>query len=298
MDPVDRLWILDTGSPMFQQTRVGPPKLSCVDLATNRVMKRIIFPREVALPTTYLNDLRFDLRRGAEGTAYITDSVDQEPNGIIVVDLATGDSWRRLHDHPTTKAIPPPDFLPVEGRALMERQPDDTTKPVTMRSEGIAIGADGARLYYCPLASRRLFSVSAEALADRSLSDDAVAATVRDEGDKGGGADGLESDAAGRIYVTGYEHNAILRQNPDGLGDGGARHAPALAGHNVPRYRRVSLRHGEPVASPVEMPEWEGPSAQALFPVPHPPGCSAGAAAVTTRRHPAVRIQARITARA
>jgi sugar lactone lactonase YvrE len=30
------------------------------------------------------------------------------------------------------------------------------------------------------------------------------------------GADGLESDAADRIYATSYEHNAILRRNPDG----------------------------------------------------------------------------------
>jgi hypothetical protein len=29
VDPVDRLWILDTGSPMFQPTRYGGPKLVC-----------------------------------------------------------------------------------------------------------------------------------------------------------------------------------------------------------------------------------------------------------------------------
>jgi sugar lactone lactonase YvrE len=39
---------------------------------------------------------------------------------------------------------------------------------------------------------------------------------VRDEGDKGGASDGLESDAEGRIYVTNYEHNSILRRNQDG----------------------------------------------------------------------------------
>jgi sugar lactone lactonase YvrE len=83
-----------------------------------------------------------------------------------------------------------------------------------MGSDGIAIGADGARLYYCPLGSRRLYSVSTDALADRTLDDAAVAATVTDEGSKGGGADGLESDAAGCIYTTDYEHNAVLRRRP------------------------------------------------------------------------------------
>lgn len=39
---------------------------------------------------------------------------------------------------------------------------------------------------------------------------------MRDEGDRGGGADGMETDADGRIYATSYEHNAILRRAPDG----------------------------------------------------------------------------------
>ncbi|BAY09967.1 L-dopachrome tautomerase-related protein [Calothrix sp. NIES-2098] len=217
VDPSDRLWILDTGSPMFQPTHYGGPKLVCVDLTSNQVIKTILFPQDVALPTTYLNDVRFDLRRGAEGMAFITDSSGQGANGIIVVDLASGESWRKLHDHYSTKAEEPSSFLPVvEGRPFMERQPDGSTKPVKMGSDGIAISADGSRLYYCPLSSRRLYSVAVDALVDRALNDRAVAATVIDEGDKGGGADGLESDAAGCIYATNYEHNAILRRHPDG----------------------------------------------------------------------------------
>ncbi|WP_375498265.1 L-dopachrome tautomerase-related protein [uncultured Nostoc sp.] len=217
VDPHDRLWILDTGSPMFQPTQYGGPKLVCVDLTSDQVIKTILFPQDVALPTTYLNDVRFDLRRSAQGTAFITDSSDQGANGIIVVDLASGESWRRLHDHPSTKAEELSSFLPVvEGRPFMERQPDGSTKPVKMGSDGIAISADGSRLYYCPLASRRLYSVAVDALVDRAIDDRAVAATVIDEGDKGGGADGLESDAGGCIYATNYEHNAILRRHPDG----------------------------------------------------------------------------------
>ena len=46
--------------------------------------------------------------------------------------------------------------------------------------------------------------------------DDQVAATVVDEGDKGGGSDGLETDAQGRIYATEYEHNGIARRRADG----------------------------------------------------------------------------------
>jgi len=217
VDPADRLWILDTGSPLFEPTEYGDPKLVCVDLETDEVVKTILFPQDIALPTTYLNDVRFALQRGDEGVAFITDSSDKGPNGIVVVDLASGESWRQLHDHPTTKAEQPPDFLPVvEGRPLAEHNPDGSTNPITMGSDGIAIGADGSRLYYCALMGRRLYSVSTDALCDRSLGAGEVARTVIHEGDKGGAGDGMETDAAGNIYATNFEHNAILRRSPDG----------------------------------------------------------------------------------
>ena len=217
VDPADRLWILDTGSPMFQLTEYGGPKLLCVDLETDEVVKKILLPQTVALPTTYLNDVRFDLTRGEEGTAYITDSSDKGPNGIIVVDLASGESWRCLHDHPTTKAEQPPGFQPmVEGRPLMQVNPDGSANPMTIGADGIAISADGECLYYCKLMGRHLYSVSTEALRDRSLGDADIARTVRDEGDKGGAGDGMETDAAGNIYATNFEHNAVLRRRPSG----------------------------------------------------------------------------------
>jgi sugar lactone lactonase YvrE len=217
IDPADRLWILDTGSPLFQPTKYGGPKLVCIDLKTDQASKKILFPQNVALPTTYLNDVRFDLRRGREGMAFITDSAQNGPNGIIVVDLASGDSWRRLHDHPSTKAEELQTFLPiVEGRPFLEQQPDGSVKQgASMGSDGIAIGADGTRLYYCPLGSRKLYSVSTDALSNRSLDEREVGSTVMDEGDKGGASDGLESDASGGIYATNYEHNAILRRGID-----------------------------------------------------------------------------------
>jgi sugar lactone lactonase YvrE len=49
------------------------------------------------------------------------------------------------------------------------------------------------------------------------MDDETVGQTVIDKGDKGGAADGLESDAEGNIYATNYEHNAILRRPPDGI---------------------------------------------------------------------------------
>ena len=144
--------------------------------------------------------------------AYITDS---GANAIIVVDLASQKSWRRLSDHPST--VPDLQIAPVvEGRLLEMKLPGQAPSKLQVGADGIAISSDGKTLYYCPLISRRLYSVSIDALADRSKRDADVGATVKDLGDKGGAADGLESDAQGRVYLTNYEHNAILRRSPDG----------------------------------------------------------------------------------
>ena len=138
---------------------------------------------------------------------YITDSSSTGPNGLIVVDLATGTSRRLLNNHPSTLAQQ--NFLPlVEGRPLMERVPNEAPDYLALGSDGIAISSGGDRLYYCPLASRKLYSVSTTALLDPNLTDAEVAATVRDEGMKPA-SDGLESDAQGRVYATAYEHNAV-----------------------------------------------------------------------------------------
>lgn len=216
VDPQDRLWILDTGSIEFGPTSYGGPKLIGVDLKQNRIFKTILFPQSVALPTTYLNDVRFDLRRGKAGMAFITDSSGNGPNAIIVVDLDSGRSWRRLNDHPSTKAEP--NFLPVvEGQPLMNRPPNQPPSSMKIGADGIAISADGKRLFYCPLSGRQLYSVSIDALANEQLNDSQVAATLINHGDKGGASDGLESDAQNRVYLTNYEHNAILRRSPNGM---------------------------------------------------------------------------------
>jgi sugar lactone lactonase YvrE len=205
VDPDGRLWLLDTGSTEFGPTVPGGPKLVGVDTGSGRVIQTIRFPRDVALETTYLNDIRFDMRRGAAGAAFVTDSSLSGPSGIIVVDLASGRSWRKLTDHPSTR--------PVDGFvAIIEGRP---LSSLSVSADGIAISADGERLYYCPLSSRRLYSASVEALYDEDASDDAVAATVEDLGEKGA-SDGLETDADGRIYASNYEHGAILFREPGG----------------------------------------------------------------------------------
>lgn len=215
VDPLDRLWIVDTGSiNLLPIVSPSAPKLVCVDLATNRIVKTIKFTTDVVLPTTYLNDIRFDLRKGTEGVAYITDSSDKGPNAIIAVDLATGTSRRLLNGHKSVTAEPL-FAATVEGKDLKRKMPGLPHISVRLGADGIAISADGARLFYCPLASRKLYSVATDALLNQNLTAAEVAATVRDEGAKPA-ADGLESDAEGRVYSTDYENNRIVRRAANG----------------------------------------------------------------------------------
>jgi sugar lactone lactonase YvrE len=214
VDAAERLWILDTAAPMFAVPIEGAAKLVAIDLATNRVAKSIVLPASTVLPTTYLNDVRFDLRKGKAGAAYITDSSNRGPGGIIVVDLGGGESWRKLSGHRSTS--PDPAFIPiVEGERLAVREKGKPPTPVTFAADGIAISADGATLYYCPLSSRHLYSVPTALLLDRSASDDAVGNAVVDLGEKGA-SDGLESDDKGRVYATAYEHNSVRVRQTDG----------------------------------------------------------------------------------
>ncbi|PQV63166.1 Sugar lactone lactonase YvrE [Abditibacterium utsteinense] len=213
VDAKDRLWILDTGSIQFGPTAPGGPKLVCMNLENNTVERVIPFAANVALPTSYLNDVRFDLGKGRGGTAYITDSGAGSPGGIVVVDLASGRSFRRLDNHPSVQ--PEPRFVPfVEGHAVFSTPKGKFPKYLGLKSDGIAISNDGSRLFYCPLASRRLYSVSTAALLSSDAS--AAARTVLDHGDKGM-SDGLESDAEGRVYCTQPETNSISRRLPNGL---------------------------------------------------------------------------------
>ncbi|KAI8817506.1 major royal jelly protein-domain-containing protein [Fimicolochytrium jonesii] len=215
VDPLDRLWILDTGRPTINKTMqpasYGGPKLIAVALNNNTIVKTIFFPETVALPQSYLNDIRFDLRILTQGVAYITDSSDKGANGIVVVDLETGASWRRLDRHPST--LPTPSFVPSVSGLPIFLQPNASAPQgyMTDGSDGIALSSDGLRLFYTPLASRRIFSVSTRLLADPIAGDNDTASTVIDHGEKGGTSDGLEADDQGNIYITNQDQNAILR---------------------------------------------------------------------------------------
>lgn len=204
VDSADRLWILDTGSQQFGPPVAGGAKLVGVDLKTNQVFQTLVFPPEVAKSTTYLNDVRVDVERGL---AYITDSAVKGPNAIIVADLKSGRSWRKLEGHASVEEES--SFVPVvEGKPLY-----NGGQCMTVGADGIALSPQRDRLYYCALSGRRLYSVATSALANP---EGEASGSVRDEGDKGGASDGLEMGPDGQLYLTNYEQASLMQRSPDG----------------------------------------------------------------------------------
>lgn len=209
-DAKNRLWVLDTAAPGFQAPIAGGAKLVAIDLATNKVVRTLVLPDSAVLESTYLNDVRFDLRQGKEGVAYVTDSSTSGPGAILVVDLASGSATRRLSGHPSTAADP--SFTPtIDGEPLKNRPAGGEEAPFRVAADGIALSSDGATLYYAALSSRRWYAAPTAALRDANVSDEQLAAQVKDLGVREGASDGLEADDQGRVFATDYENNAIRR---------------------------------------------------------------------------------------
>lgn len=204
------LWVLDTGAPEFRPPVKDGARLIRINLQTNAITRIYTFPDQVVLPTTYLNDVRLDLRAGY---AYITDSSLYGPGAIIVLDLNSGRSFRRLSGHPTTS--PAPGFLPkTEGYVLMNRAADGTTSPWNVAADGIGLSPDRETLYYCPLSSRSLYAVSAAKLRNRQVSEQELSKDVRTLIEKGA-SDGIAVAKDGCIYAGDYENGCIRAISPD-----------------------------------------------------------------------------------
>ncbi|KAF2661231.1 major royal jelly protein [Lophiostoma macrostomum CBS 122681] len=223
LDPLNRLWILDTGRAQTPNGTLvaashGGPKLVAVSLSNDSVIQTIVFPPTVAFPDSYLNDVRFDLRPSLTasglGVAYITDSSLEGRNGIIVVDLGTGESWRHLDGTPEVR--PERGFIPfVWGTPLYQiPSPGQPLSTIAFGADGIALSASGDELFWGPTGGRYLFSILTERLRDRGLTSEILAqAAVVNRGQRGT-SDGFETDSNGLIYVGNMEANAVATYDP------------------------------------------------------------------------------------
>lgn len=223
IDAQDRAWLLDTGrvatpNGTLVASSYGGPKLIGVNLSNNTVFKTIIFPPDVAYPDSYLNDVRLDLRANlsdstGEGIAYITDSSVEGRNGIILADLGSGESWRHLDGNEDVR-IEKQHVQYLWGEAIYAYQPGLPYTYLNFGSDGIALSADGTRLYWKAVADRYLFSIPTERLRDRSYTSEVQAQSAIQNHGQSGISDGMETDTNGFIYHANMEQNGVSIYNP------------------------------------------------------------------------------------
>jgi sugar lactone lactonase YvrE len=162
--------------------------------------------------------VRFDLRphitESGGGVAYITDSSAEGRNGIVVVDLGTGESWRHLDGTPEVRAER--GFLPyLWGEPLYYIPgPEQPLTTVPLGADGIQLSSDGEDLYWGPIGGRTLYSIPTERLRDRSQTSELMAQAAVDRRLERGVSDGFETDTNGFIYAGNMEQNEIGFYNP------------------------------------------------------------------------------------
>ncbi|MDD2542255.1 MAG: L-dopachrome tautomerase-related protein, partial [Desulfuromonadaceae bacterium] len=200
----DFLWVLDPASPGFRGVMQGGAKLVKINLATDTIERVIPFSDAVAPSTSYLNDVRID-QDGA--FAYITDS---GTGAIIVLDLATGTSRRRLYGHQSTKAEP--GYVPVIGGKELR---DENGRVPQIHVDGLALDSSGEYLYYHALTARTLYRIKTSVLKNFAISEEQLAGYV-ERVTETGAVDGMLMDSDGNLYLTALEKNAILRYRPAG----------------------------------------------------------------------------------
>ena len=167
-----------------------------------------------------MNDVRFDLRAnvttGGKGIAYIVDSSNEGRTGFIMLDLATGDSWRRLNgDHSVARV--PNDVPSYFGHPFYFRE---LGMPIQWQQEGldgIQLSPDGQTVYYSPLTSNTLYSIPSANLRERDsnpLAEIWAHNNVSSKGQRGGNGNGFEGDNNGLIYQLMPTQNAIYYYDP------------------------------------------------------------------------------------
>ena len=138
VDDENFLWILDPASPYLRGVVNDGARIYKFDLKDNILIRTYFIPKSVAADKSYLNDIRVDTK---SQTAYITES---GLGAIIVVNLKTGNSIRRLANHYSTKAEL--DSITVEGNSIK----------LKIHADGIALSPDMKHLYYQSLSGRHL----------------------------------------------------------------------------------------------------------------------------------------------
>ena len=208
------LWVLDPAAPANNAIVPGGPKLVQIDLASNTVKRVIAFDQTVAIPGSYMNDIRFS----ADGKfGYITDSGQR--GSLVVLDMASGKARRVLDGDMSTQ---PEKGVQIHFEGKEVRYPDG--RKVQFAADSIALAPDGW-LYWKPLTGKKLYRIQTSVLQSKGYAGQDVSGDVQPFGETGPSdgfwiGDKSTKSAGNLLYVTSPETNAIsvrdLTEGPSG----------------------------------------------------------------------------------
>ncbi|QCP62367.1 SMP-30/gluconolactonase/LRE family protein [Pantoea sp. SO10] len=202
----DTVWCVDQGSlsagifgEKYSKPAPGAQKIVQLDANSGKILRILRFDDQILPPGSQLNDLRFH-----GSLMYLSDS---GIGGIIIHDLETGKTTRRLSGLPVVKAsnkAPPAMLAHVKG--------GKTFHPPN--SDMIEITADGKWLYWAA-PTGPLYRVETQLLRDNTLSDVELAAHVEAVYDNNFSG-GCAMDSEGNVYFSETVTHNITVWSPKG----------------------------------------------------------------------------------
>lgn len=195
-DGAGSLWAVDYAGPRFGPSIAGAQKLVRIDLATDAVTRVYRFDDTVLPDGARLNDVRVD---AARGVAYISEF---GIGAIIVLDIESGDAFRALDRHHSTRAHPDvvTTFLGKPFRTDF------------LQVNDLELSPNGAILYYQPTGGPILWKIATAKLNTRATNAELephieVAAKSMTIG-------GMTRDDDGQLYLGSVQDNAIWVLDP------------------------------------------------------------------------------------
>ncbi|MBB2205684.1 bleomycin resistance protein [Gluconacetobacter takamatsuzukensis] len=196
------LWAVDQGAPPGSRPEPGAQKLVQLDTATGAILRVLRFPEAIMPPGAQFNDLRIH--------GDLLFATDSGLGGIVIHNLKTGSTLRRLSAHPVTRNDATHIHKGSGGRILQDAQGN---RP-QVQSDDIEVDAGGTWFYFAvpagPLKKIRVADLLDDRKSDRDLAALVqVAAEIPSIG-------GTCIDTLGNIYLSDGENNRITILAPDG----------------------------------------------------------------------------------
>lgn len=210
IDTAGRIWILDGGKTSTltrEPVSKCPARLLIFDISTDLAIINYVFPETITNNGNFLYDLVIDDVDG--GYAYITDNSGTDP-GIIVYSMKQNRAWK-VRDEASMRASHDAVEFRVNGTAV--------SAPINIA--GIALGprtmgngdevfvSKDRIVYYSPLSSYELFSISSAVLRDERTTD--ISSKVKRLGKKASQSDGMVMDEMGTLYYGLLADNSVAK---------------------------------------------------------------------------------------